>query len=163
MKKLTFLFVLMILLVSCSTRSEEDILKEKESIYFLNEKFILSNKASNDDNLWVIQRLKEEYPDTVECAELHSNASNDVGTFQISKELWYSKEVGDTLSFEYILKSRFFKIPKKSIVPKEIHAPNPYMNITPTDNNMDKMQLELEILKIERELTTLKEELKKYN
>ena len=90
---------------------------EKE--IYRNEKLLIvgTNEAAQDFThdkfhkpivikVWLVQRLK----DTTQFAELDSHW--DDNCFYITNELWYSKGIGDTLYFDYILKRRFFTIKK---------------------------------------------------
>ena len=91
---------------------------EKE--LYRNETCIIvgSNEAAQDFShdkfhrpivlkVWLIQRVT----DTTQFTELTS--SWDDNHFYVTKELWYSKGIGDTLHFDYIRKDRFFTINKK--------------------------------------------------
>ena len=94
--------------------------KQNEKEIYRNEKVIIvgTNEAAQDFThdkfhrpivikVWLVQRVT----DPTQFAELDSHW--DDNCFYISKELWYSKGIGDTLYFDYILKRRFFTINKK--------------------------------------------------
>jgi hypothetical protein len=93
-------------------------MNEKE--IYRNEKVIIvgTNEAAQDFThdkfhkpivikVWLVQRVN----DPTQFAELDSHW--DSNHFYITNELWYSKSIGDTLHFDYILKRRFFTINKK--------------------------------------------------
>lgn len=87
--------------------------RNNEKLIYRNEKLIIV--GTNEDQgitqdkfhkpiaikIWLVQRIK----DTTQFAELKSH-NNDI----ITKELWYSKGIGDTLYFDYIRRDRFFTI-----------------------------------------------------
>ena len=109
MKKTIIFIFTMILMISCSQESNK--VDEKSNLHFNNEKFkiVSSNKYLGGDysqpleeKRWLIQRLL----DTTYYAELSSIDNN----FNITNELWYNKDVGDTLYFVFIGKYRFFRI-----------------------------------------------------
>jgi hypothetical protein len=156
---------------SCGEMTPEEREAQMKETYYVKEKFVIINSSAainvtqvptNEKN-WLVKRIVQEYKDTLEFAELHN--APQIGTFAISNELWYSKKIGDTLYFDYILKSRFFKIPEKSSIFKTappMTQPNPYAGVGETVNTpINKMEAELEILRLERELGRLKDELTK--
>lgn len=168
------MFSSVILLTSCKSKEEKQ--KERETAYYLNEDFILVNAKEDivgGDNgnaykvrTWMIMRVIKEYPDSIQQAEIISkvatNPKDDCNCrskdFIITNELWYSKPVGSTLHFDHIRKDRFFKLPAIKVPVVE----QPAVAEPTVVGDGDKMQVELEILKHERELTTLKEKLKTY-
>lgn len=89
---------------SCTDSVHQQTVKEKT--YFLDEDFMII-KTTESPKMWVIQRIKSSI-DSIEVAELDSK---EIGNnFYITKELWYNKEVGSVLHFDYILRNRFIKI-----------------------------------------------------
>lgn len=180
MKKLLLIFGI-IALSSCA-QDEAKVRADKEATYFLDENFTLvdaKEEIISDGGTpfkvrtWVINRVIQHSPDTVEqgivVSKIDAN-SGDCGCgssdFAITNELWYSKPVGSTLHFDFIRKNRFFKMPvKHEVVLKAEVQENPYKDIV-VGGNMDgknKIDIELEILRLEREMITLKEQLKTYN
>lgn len=104
------LILCMFLFVFCEPRKSSHYLNEKFIIVSSNEESGLSNDKFHKPILvkkWLIQSLS----DTTQFAELTSHGGYK--QFYITKELWYNKNVGDTLYFEYILKERFFTIYNK--------------------------------------------------
>lgn len=94
--------------------------KMNEKELYRNEKVVIvgTNEAAQDFShdkfhrpivikVWLVQRVN----DTTQFAEITSSWSEY--NFYITKELWYSKGIGDTLYFDYILKRRFFTIKEK--------------------------------------------------
>lgn len=182
MKKLTLLIGIVALLSSCA-QDVEKVQAEKEKVYFLNENFVLADAKEEiisdggtpfKVRTWVINRVIQHSPDTIEqgiiVSKIDAN-SNPCGCdsntdFVITNELWYTKPVGSTLRFDFIRKDRFFKMPKKhQETLKEEVQENPYKDIviSGTMDGKNKMDIELEILKLERELIRLKEQLNTYN
>jgi hypothetical protein len=171
------MFSSVILLTSCS-KSEEDKQKERIATYYLDEDFVLvsaKEDIAGGDNgnaykvrTWVIARVVREHPDTIQQAEIMTkvatNTKDDCNCgskdFLITNELWYGKPIGSKLHFDFIRKDRFFKLPAAKVLVIE----EPVLTINPavTTSSGDKMQVELEILRLERELTLLKEKLKTY-
>ena len=155
-------------LSSCHVTTEEEKRAEREKVYFLDEKFIIistsggeiahqanGNHIPTNEKNWLVQRVKEVYPDTLEFAELHNTPQ--IGTFAINNELWYSKQIGDTLFFEYILKERFFKVAKKDTKPT---TPAPVKVETVQDYNLENsFEIERKILDLEREMGDLEREI----
>lgn len=94
--------------------------KNNERNIYRNEKCVLvgTNEAAQDFThdkfhkpivikVWLIQRVS----DTTQFAEI-SSYNDNTKAFHVTKELWYTKDIGDTLYFDYILKKRFFTIKK---------------------------------------------------
>jgi hypothetical protein len=90
---------------------------EKE--LYRNEKCVIvgTNEAAQDFShdkfhrpivikVWLVQRVS----DATQFAELTSY--DDYDHWHITREMWYSKGIGDTLYFKYIRKNRFFTINK---------------------------------------------------
>jgi len=165
MKKLGLLFVLVALMYSCCIVPDTEI-------HYVDENFILTNKTEkemviNGDTrnvrTWEIQRVIVG-GDSVMVGEI-SDEGSDCGCGIITDELWYSKEVGDSLYFEYIRIERFHlskdftglsqeekpTMTPKSVTPEDIKAT--------TIINMNELELEREILAKERELLTKEREL----
>lgn len=90
--------------------------RNNELLIFRNEKLIIvgtnEGHGFTEDKyhkpilikIWLVQRVN----DTTQFAELTSRG--DFDDWKITEELWYSKGIGDTLYFDYILKNRFFTI-----------------------------------------------------
>lgn len=171
------MFSSLILLTSCS-KSEEEKQKERIATYYLDEDFVLvsaKEDVAGGDNgnaykvrTWVIARVVREHPDTIQQAEIISNVATNPKDdcncgnkdFVITTELWYGKPIGSKLHFDFIRKNRFFKLPAAKVPVVD----EPVLTIDPSiaTSSGDKMQVELEILRLERELTLLKEKLKTY-
>lgn len=56
---------------------------------------------------WLVRLVQ----DTTMYRELSSN--EETSSIGISDEMWYSHKVGDTLHYDYLIKSRFFKIKRR--------------------------------------------------
>jgi hypothetical protein len=168
-------------LTSCMTEEEKEA--KRREIYFLNEDFILVDKKENVTSgngtpikirTWIIHRVNNPY-DSVYVGEISSrvvpeeptsNCGCD-GDFYITNELWYNKEIGDVLHFEFIRKNRFYKVQKnklenikldndlETIVISEQNIPEPTVTNLETDRRI--LEIEREILSLQRELETLKE------
>jgi hypothetical protein len=93
---------------------------QNEKEIYRNEKLVIvgTNEAAQDFThdkfhrpivikVWLVRRLN----DTTQYAELSSY--DDYADWHITKEMWYSKSIGDTLHFKYIRKGRFFTLHKK--------------------------------------------------
>ena len=114
MKKINLLILIVSIVLLCSCekiKSEEN--KPDTSVSLTNEKFILidkggyserSGKYSSHGKYFLIRSIK----DSLKFAELTRDNWAD-----LSDSLYYNKEVGDTLCFETIKRSRFFKILKR--------------------------------------------------
>lgn len=111
MKKIILLsFIASLLMVSCRP-------SPTEKTHYLNCKVVIvSNNESYAERQnkyrqpyqaksWLVKLVS----DTNMCREFHSEDSNN-WDWHISNEQWYNHKVGDTLFFDYLLKSRFFKI-----------------------------------------------------
>jgi len=89
--------------------------RNNEKLIYRNEKLVIvgtnEGEGITEDKfhkpvvikIWLVQRVKEP----TQFAELKSHY--DI----LTKELWYTKGIGDTLYFDYIRKDRFFTINKK--------------------------------------------------
>ncbi len=175
------LLVSIFTITSCTTAEEQEA-KRKE-LYFLNEDFILVEKqeemASSDGTpfkirTWKLHRVKDSY-DSVYIGEIISKVreSNDCGCsdFYITNELWYDKNVGDILHFDFIRKNRFYKIAKIKLETNGLTYAPDYESSTVTiqqdaplgtstkslETERRILEIEREILALERELETLKE------
>jgi hypothetical protein len=93
---------------------------KNEKMIYRNEKCVIvgTNEAAQDFThdkfhrpivikVWLVQRVK----DTTQFAELTSY--DDYDHWHITREMWYTKGIGDTLYFKYIRKNRFFTINKR--------------------------------------------------
>jgi|JFJP01.1.fsa_nt_gi hypothetical protein len=173
MKKI-ILFLLIGLLYACSVQTDEQVRTEKEKVYFLDEDFTLVDRkeeVSYDNNsnesinirVWKLHRVKSPY-DSVYVGEIISSGK-DCGCansdFYITDELWYNKQIGDNLHFNFIRKDRFFKVDRDNLVyiPKLSPEPtSPVVTEVPETNNLDK---DREILEIERQILSLQLKLEK--
>lgn len=161
MKKILILSVLLSL-IACT--SEEDKQKARQAAYYLDEDFVIINTSTShfstipmpsSEMYWLVERVTQVNPDSIEVAELSKEPV--IGTFAISKELWYNKKIGDTLHFEYILKERFFKVAKKKIQPEE----KPVEAIAPTEiGSVDKIEMTMKKQELERQLMEINDKLK---
>jgi len=155
-KFVILIVILAILLTSCIV-NEADLQKRKEKVYFLNENFVIIKIKAKADKvndkttpafvkIWLVQRINSN-PDSILCAELSSvpESSED---FRITNELWYNKDIGDTLHFKYIRKNRFFRVIQKPEVKTTIPTVvNNTYNITlgtVTEIAIDKKFIELD-------------------
>jgi len=140
MKKLGILVVLMVLMYSCCVAPDD-------GIHFVDEKFVLIEKEEkemvvNGDTknvrFWKIQRVIT-INDSIFVADIDDSGCN-CGI--ITDEVWYNREVGDVLYFEYIRKDRFYKVKNLAEVERKI------------------LEKERNIMSLEREIESLKESLK---
>lgn len=159
-------------------KSEETKQKEREEVYFLNEDFTIIEKSENIETndsrafivrQWKIQREARDVPDSIWVGVILSdprvdNCNCGESDFQITDELWFNKNVGDKVHFDYIRKDRFFKVHvnniknlEKPIQPKP--EPEPIAPITTDTSDMTKIQIEMKILELEREIMYLKSKL----
>jgi cbb3-type cytochrome oxidase subunit 3 len=117
LKGVIFLVLIFLAYIAFIPNAWKRKMNEKE--IYRNEKLLIvgTNEAAQDFThdkfhrpivikVWLVQRVK----DTTQFAEL--NSLWDDNNFYITKELWYSKSIGDTLYFDYIRKGRFFTIKK---------------------------------------------------
>jgi len=104
--------------LTCIPNKWKKAKNEKE--LYRNEKLIIvgTNEAAQDFThdkfhrpivikVWLVRRLN----DTTQYAELSSYSDYD--HWHVTKEMWYSKGIGDTLYFDYIRKGRFFTLHTK--------------------------------------------------
>lgn len=109
MKKL-IIILLFLFTISCKEKNHDELyFNEKFKIVKTNESSAITNDKFHEPifvKKWLIQRLS----DTTMYAEL---SNYDDYYFKITNTLWYNKNIGDTLYFEYIRKDRFFKIYNK--------------------------------------------------
>ena len=169
MKKPNILILLMFLVLSsCATKiTEED--------YYMNEDFTLIDReetTSIKDNspvtvwTWVIKRNITS-GDSIEIAKI-SNLSTideqscgcgDARVFTINNELWYNKKIGDNLHFDYIRRSRFFKVNNSYETQTTIgEQPQPQIQkVIP----MDDLETERKIMELERQKIQIELELEK--
>ena len=100
-------FLLSIVLITLSCNENKNSLLKNESCIIVgtNEADGIAQDKFHKPVVikkWLIRRIT----DTTQYAEL---SSYDYG-FQITTEMWYSKNIGDTLHFHHIRKDRFFTI-----------------------------------------------------
>lgn len=181
MRKIILFLVMSSFLFSCCM-TEEEMQAEREQLYYLDEDFILVDKKEiidpNTDasapvklRVWVIHRLNSP-SDFVYMAEISSKTNcNSCGSdFKITDELWYNKNIGDILHFDYIRKDRFIKIDKVNIsnYVNEKELNNVRINsksievVTETIkpiNDVDELEKERRIMEIERQIMSLEREL----
>ena len=163
MKKIYLLLAVVIMCSCCTIMPDPDV-------HFVDEKFVLIEKTEKEMDIngntknvrtWKIQR------NIVTGDSLEIGVINNKGCdYIINDELWYNKEVGDTLYFEYIRKDRFYKVKSLGAVGVgEYDAVETPMSITPeqvletTVINMNKMEMERFILEKERQLMSLEREI----
>lgn len=166
MKKILLLLVVALSVSCCAIVIDEET-------HFVEEKFMLIDKSEKEmvvdgdtENIrtWKIQRISS-IADSLEIGEM-SNYEDGCGCGILTDDLWNSREVGDTLYFEYIRKDRFHKVVNLavtysgdyvtvevplSISPEEVKAT--------TAISMNKMEVERAILAKERELMALEREI----
>ena len=163
MKKI-YLLLAVVLMCSCCT------IMPDPDVHFLDEKFVLIEKTEREMNInsntknvrtWKIQRVKAS-DNSLEIGVIDNKGFDCI----INDELWYNREVGDTLYFEYICKDRFYKVENLSAISVgKYEAVDTPMSITPEDVkkatiiNMNKMEIEMEILEKERQLISLEREI----
>ena len=167
MKKI-LLLVVVALSVSCCT------IVPDEEIHFVEEKFVLIDADEKEMVIdgdtrnvrtWKIQRMVV-VGDSIDIGVIDDKGCDCI----ITDELWYNREVGDVLYFEYIRKDRFYKVKNLAVYDGEYETvevvvrPNP-LSITPTEVkqttaiSMNKMEVERAILAKERKLMALEREI----
>ena len=99
------LIAVLMMLVSCNDIKEYDKNQIHEQ-YYLNDTSIIIKHAvvATNGYLLLIRRLK----DTTDFTELNSQNFNLLQPNRGSKYYW-SKNIGDTLVFNYVCKDRFWK------------------------------------------------------
>jgi len=167
MKKIVFILLSFVILSSCAVEiTEED--------FFINEDFTLIDKKEERvgesgtlTRTWLVQRVVQE-GDSIQIAEIitQGEACGCGGkAFEITDELWYNKEIGDVLHFEYLRKSRFFKKAKRMDVSptyvSDYVSPTPTVTVTePVKNTLEIerqiMDIDRQILELERQKELLK-------
>lgn len=181
----SILLIIQLLAVVTACTIEEAKQAERVKVYYLNEDFILVDKSEtttydSDRNgsikirTWKLHRVNSPY-DSIYVGEIISDVvenetqSGGCGcgssNFYISNELWYNKEIGDVLHFDFIRKNRFYKVKKdKLIAPisSENQTVTPVQSVAETNvNGLEKerkvLEIERQILSLQRELETLKE------
>ena len=174
MKTIKLLFVLTMILITASSCEEKEKTTEN---FFLNEDFILIDKKEEivGDNAtrirtWLIQRVIQ-VGDSLDIAEIVTNGEScGCGqAFEITDELWYNKEIGDKLHFDYIRKSRFFRKANVNVGLGLTYAPDYIPEYQKTGDNIgdlqqfsgDNLEKERKVLEIEREILSLQRELEK--
>jgi hypothetical protein len=171
-KAFVVIFVIQILAVFVTCSDEKE--KNDARFYFLNENFILVDKKENmtakDGNpikirTWIIHRVNNPV-DSVYVGEISSQVrSDDKGDheFYITNELWYNKQIGNTIHFDFIRKNRFYKV-KKEILEVTTHIVTSPTNVPATTQTSivdEKFETEMKIRELEREITALKSKLNK--
>jgi hypothetical protein len=178
-KNLLLLVLTIIITFSCTESEHQESMKEKT--YFLDEDFMII-KITDSPKMWVIQRV-QSLSDSIEIAEITDvQCGND---FYITKELWYNKEVGSILHFDYILKSRFIKIrnerktylltgSEQSVTTvdsnNKINYIEPLVLVQEEDNidnkeyleddeTVNKLELERMLMELERSLQSIQDEI----
>ena len=165
MKKVFLLLAVAIMCSCCTIVSDPD-----PDVHFVDEKFVLIEKEEKEMvvyghtknvRTWKIQRMKAS-DNSLEIGVIDNKGFDCI----INDELWYNREVGDTLYFEYICKDRFYKVENLSAISVgKYEAVDTPMSITPEDVkeatviNMNKMEIEMEILEKERQLISLEREI----
>lgn len=172
MKKLSIL-ILTLFLVSCATK-----ITEKD--YYMNEDFTLIDRVETtsikDDSpvtvwTWVIKRNITS-GDSIEIAKISNLSTIDQQScgcgnskvFTINNELWYNKKIGDNLHFDYIRRSRFFKVAQSNetqlsntVQQPQIQKQPPITYTTP----MSDLETERKIMELERQKIQIELELEK--
>ena len=163
MKRILFLLIGTLITLSSCEISEE----ERAKIYYLDEDFILIEKEiliEGEGNVkyrfWRIHRINDT-SDSVYIGEIKSKILEDDsngcgcgdGEFYITNEMWYNKEVGSVLHFDYLRKDRFY--PVKKI--KGIYTTETGIVKTPVVEDNSKLS-ESEKLSVERRLIQIETE-----
>ena len=157
------LVVLMALMYSCCVVPEEDT-------HFMEEKFVLIEKEEremvvNGDTknvrFWKIQRVVT-LNDSIFVADIDDSGC---GCGIITDELWYNRNVGDVLHFEYIRKDRFIKVKNLAVFSGEYEPIDSPLSTTTeqvveaTVINLNTLEVERKILEKEREIMSLEREI----
>lgn len=177
MKKILIIILGIAIFQSCSVT-----ITPNEEAHYIDDDFILLEK--NEENIavgdeirtirtWKIQRITADVVDSVMVGIIDNKDDNGCGCGIITDELWFKRNVGDILHFDYIRKNRFF--PVKNIA----HAnwggyvdegtTNTGITFTTTEEvplitfdtpiiNLNKLEIERRILEIEREIMSLERE-----
>ena len=169
MKRILLLFIAT-MMVACSCEIMPDT-----DVHFVDEDFVLIEKEEREMvvegdtknvRFWKIQRVKT-VNDSIFVADIDDSGC---GCGIITDEVWYYRNVGDVLHFDYIRKSRFIRVKNLAVfsedykVVEPVERPNP-LSITPTEVkettvvNMNTMEIERKILEKERALMTLEREI----
>lgn len=145
--------------------------------YYINEDFTLidrSETTSIKDNspvtvwTWVIKRNITS-GDSIEIAKI-SNLSTideqscrcgDAKVFTINNELWYNKKVGDNLHFDYIRRTRFFKVVKSYESQSTLPIAEPQSQVSTTNVPIGDLETERKIMELERQKIQIELELEK--
>jgi len=107
-----YLFILVtFIFISCECKNTELIPAQTQrdtTAYYSKTKFIIEEKCGSVNHRYFLLRSVSDS----RCTEYYG-----LGTSSLRKEIYYGKNIGDTLYFDYILKSRFFdyKKPVQSI------------------------------------------------
>ena len=166
MKKLVFVLLATIMFAcSCEIMPDPDV-------HFIDEDFVLIEKNEGekvvDGNTkivrsWKIQRVIVN-GDSIMVAEIDDSGCDCI----LTEELWYSRDVGVVLHFEYIRKDRFNYV-RNLVYGDEYEAVETPRSVTPEDvraetaNNMSEVEADLRALEIEREIMALEREKESLN
>ena len=180
MKKIKLLLLLFMLVVfamlSCTTTDSKHQQIKKNKTYFLDEDFVIikASETPSENGLelvrmWVIQRVKNA-GDSIEVAEIGNKESSSY--FYITKELWYNKEVGSTLHFDYILKKRFFKIKnerkpflltgnEEDVLTDDLVGTDELTVVDEDLTKLDNLEIEDQLVDLEEQLESIQDEIEK--
>jgi len=114
MKKLLIIILGIAIFQSCTT-----VVTPNEDVHYIDEDFILLDKHeetyvyngnTKTVRTWKIQQIVSERTDSVMVAEITDKEANGCGCGIITDDLWFKRNVGDILHFDYIRKNRFIPV-----------------------------------------------------
>lgn len=152
MKKFKEHSPLLLLLIVCigfityGCMTEEEKIERMKVTHYVDEDFVLVHKEEITDTdgtvrVWKLHRVNSPF-DSVYIGEIKSFVQTPEpentggcgcggGDFYITNEMWYNRDIGDVLHFDYIRKNRFFKLAKNKLAEYEKE-----WNATWTDNSV---------------------------
>ena len=188
------LFISVMLTSSCCEggSSSDDKYSMIRDTHFVEEHFYIVEKRENyvaDGNLreWILVSTNVQ-GDSIYMGTVSNRATGR--HFEIDDELWFNRDVGDKIYFEYIRKERFYRVSMKNAVKhfnekgydlKCLGMSQTYQRSYPKttkktsykqvdeegeedlSKDRKKLNVEREIMGKERELEKLQDELKKLN
>ena len=174
MRKILIILIGIAIFQSCTV-----VVTPDEDIHYVNDDFVLLDKyeekmviggETRNIRTWKIMRITTEgVGDSVMVAEINNKDANNCNCGIITDELWFKRNVGDILHFDYIRKDRFFST-KNTTYGDLQYTDDGSMTITTIEPvefttvntaiiNLSKIQIESRILEIDRKIMSLEREL----
>ncbi len=111
-----FIALCIIVIILAFTACSNEHFKPNTDVHYVNDSAIIIKHSKSTPNqgyegyAFLIRRIK----DTTEFTELNSNnfkglQNGGCSPYNTAAQLYWSKTIGDTLHFDYIKKSRFWK------------------------------------------------------